>query len=92
MVNIWEEDYIGNPNNRFYLTITRCLGLDVKENWKQCRDMYLSLDNEVREEFYSFIWEVESMNIHKETQEYIALLKRVENKPSTNKYQITTAA
>ncbi|MBI2628956.1 hypothetical protein HYW74_02645 [Candidatus Pacearchaeota archaeon] len=70
MVNIWNPDYAGNPDNAFYVHSSRLVGMD----WKEFRKMYGGLNEEVRKEFDSYLLQVE----HMKTWEYLRMLDQHE--------------
>ena len=45
MVYLWDEDYVGNPNNRRYVMMTQLLGHEWKDDWKYVKEMYLGLND-----------------------------------------------
>ncbi len=44
MTNIWNPDYIGNPNNRRFVYNANLVGME----WKEYKGMYNNLHPEVR--------------------------------------------
>jgi hypothetical protein len=89
MVCIWDSDYMGNPGNAHYLTIAHSLGLDYEKEWKNCREFYLSLDPEVKREFDSFIYSVQSIKIGQELRDLLSLQKSMNERSSID---ITTGS
>lgn len=74
MVNIWDRDYIGNPNNRFYVSSAGMIGME----WKYFREMYDKLDEEPKKELNIFLRRLQSIEI----QEYIESIGNFENQSS----------
>lgn len=78
MVFLWDENFIGNPNNSYYVRIAEVLGMNSDENWQKCKKMYQSFSPEVMEKFDRFIQEEESRKIWED----IKYLRELRNRPS----------
>ena len=74
MVNIWDGDYLLNPNNSIYLKLAEHFDVD----WKIIRDIYCSLSDKDRGEVDRYIDEIN----HKDIVRYLDNLDIWENTPS----------
>ena len=70
MVNIWNPDYAGNPNNAFYVNYSKLVDMD----WKEFRDMYQGLHEDARKKFNRYLADLKSREVHRETEEYLKML------------------
>ena len=78
MVYLWDPDYIGNSDNRFYVRSSGLLNMD----WKEFRNMYEHLHPEPKKELDIFMGKVE----HMKTWEDIRRIKEHENRPFSEPY------
>ena len=69
MVNIWDRDYVGNPDNQFYVSSAKQTNMD----WKDFREMYNSLHLDVKEELDKYLFSVVSMELGQDLRKLVML-------------------
>ncbi|MFA5020079.1 MAG: hypothetical protein WC533_03185 [Candidatus Pacearchaeota archaeon] len=73
MVNIWDSNSSINPDNGMYLGIAKDLYM---EDWRKCKEMYLGLDPNVRQELDIYLVKVRHMEIWQDLRELAELKKQ----------------